>query len=388
MTVIFSTNAGTSALAGDMLLSTQVSGADTNLRIPSQPAGIEIPSGLTPQYIPVRMRRKIFVVNDRMAVGVAGPVPRARALVTDMIDEFGGNPDFQRDDISVFLKRHARVSSDPEAVGAIVLAGEEGGVASLAMSSDGPMVHDSKRFGEVVSIGVGAESIIRQVEQLDKYKIGYSRPQDGGKGFPEFVPLSYNLVLLANLYWNEIVVGNNIFDSWGGAYDLIYRDADKTFQYLEEYTIFLRYYDHQQSDQGVQLRNVLKYERRSDVSLLTMLHDDRLVFFGARDTTDPDDPLDVRVGGPDFTMNSKVHVSIIQIGKGRVSVPPMIQIDGLGDGDESKQTVTTLFDEEGRLCVWFEKTHEEWLVQEAKKQYQRYSDRIDQSSRSVRHHWE
>ena len=72
MTVIYHTNAGTPVLAGDMLLSMEGPIVQTDLRLPSHPNGIVIPAGEIPSYIPVSMRRKVFVINDRMAVGAAG----------------------------------------------------------------------------------------------------------------------------------------------------------------------------------------------------------------------------------------------------------------------------------------------------------------------------
>ena len=71
MTVIFHTNAGTPVLAGDMLLSMEGPQIQTELRLPSQPNGIVIPSGKSLSYIPVSMRRKVFVVNEHLAVGAA-----------------------------------------------------------------------------------------------------------------------------------------------------------------------------------------------------------------------------------------------------------------------------------------------------------------------------
>ena len=63
MTVIFHTNAGLPVLAGDMLLSVPGPETGTDLRLPSQPNGITVPSNIIPEYIPVKMRRKIFVVR-------------------------------------------------------------------------------------------------------------------------------------------------------------------------------------------------------------------------------------------------------------------------------------------------------------------------------------
>ena len=48
-------------------------------------------------------------------------------------------------------------------------------------------------------------------------------------------------------------------------------------------------------------------------------------------------------------MNSRLHISIIAVGKGNRFAAPLIQIDGLDKDEETKQTVFTWFDEDGRL---------------------------------------
>ena len=48
-------------------------------------------------------------------------------------------------------------------------------------------------------------------------------------------------------------------------------------------------------------------------------------------------------------MNSKVHISIIAVGKGGRFASPLIQIDGLDPTEQAKQTVFTWFDEQKRL---------------------------------------
>ena len=70
-----------------------------------------------------------------------------------------------------------------------------------------------------------------------------SQPPDGSPEFPEFGTLVSNLTLLANVYWREFISPNNVFDAWGGAYDLIYQDSNKGFRHLGDYTIFLRVFD-------------------------------------------------------------------------------------------------------------------------------------------------
>ena len=379
LSVIFHTNAGAPVLAGDMLLSVLGPKGTTDLRLPSQPNGIVIPCDRTPRYIPVRMRRKVFVVNDRMAVGAAGSVPHIRKFIDDLISAFSNVTQFKFAELRDFLSQYPLIGSNQNVladIGAVILAEATDwhGLLTSGLASQENMVSD--RFGRVIAIGTGSGSIVEHVQRFDKkYKYGFSQPPDGNTEFPEFRTLASNLMLLGNLYWSEFVAPDNIFDAWGGAYDLIYQDASKAFQYLDEYTIFLRLYDLDQADKGIQLGNVLKYERRSDVSFIAMMNNGQLDFFGAKDITASAGPSEFRVGGPDFTMNSDVHISLIAVGKGGRFASPIIQIDGLDPAKRAKPTVFTKFDQEGRLCVAFNSEHDEWLTKEATAYFERHADR-------------
>ena len=207
----------------------------------------------------------------------------------------------------------------------------------------------------MVAIGSGASSIIEQVDK--NYQFGMSEPPHGGTGFPEFKSLALNLHLLANMYWKEFASSENIFDAWGGAYDLIYQDSTKAFRHLGDYTIVLRLFDVDQADKGIQLWNVFRYERRSDFSFIMMLNDDKLDFFGAKDITASGVPISVTFDKSDLTMNSQIHISVIAVGKGNRFLQPIIQVDGLDPVGNGRQTVFTDFDEEGRLRVLFHAEH-------------------------------
>ncbi len=176
----------------------------------------------------------------------------------------------------------------------------------------------------------------------------------------------WNLMLLGNLYWAEFVSpATNLFAGWGGAYDLIYQDANKVFRYLEAYSIFLRIYDVDNPSSGIQLLNILKYERRSDFSFIAMMANEKLDFFGAKDINSPSDaPSLVKIEQDDFTMNSKVHVSIVAVRKGNRFAPPLIMIDGIDNTKESKHIAFTWFDDAGRLVVAINSKFDDWLEQQ------------------------
>lgn len=368
MTVIFHTNAGAPVLAGDMLLSVPGPNAYTDLRLPSHPKGITFPSDTIPSFIPIRMRRKVFIVNDHLAIGTAGSALHISKFISDLCEEFGDKSIFSRAELTGYLDQCTNRNGGAdtmEQVVAILLAECSDWRGSLTTGLAGKNI-TSQRFGRVITIGTGADSIIEQVTRFDtKYKFGMSQPPDGATQFPEFSTLALNLQLLANLYWKEFTSPANLFEAWGGAYDLIYQDSNRTFQYLNDYTIVLRLFNMDESDKGIQLMNVLKYERRPDISLIAMLNEGQLDFFGAKDITASDLPVSVTIGKDDFTMNSRAHISIIAVGKGNTYLSPLIQIDGLDPTEQARQTVFSDFDEEGRLRVFFHAEHDEWLRNQA-----------------------
>ena len=380
MTVIFQTNAGTPLLAGDMLISVRGPHGQTDLRLPSQPNGIVLPTNDSPNYIPIRMRRKIFVVNPRIAVGVAGSVAEIRIFMDHLISAFSEKTQFTRHEIQDFLRCFGLTklgTSVFDKIGAVLLVEpiDWGGTLTWGVASQRSFVSD--RFGRGTSIGTGADTIVSQIRRLDeKYKYGFSQSPDGDAEFPEFLTLANNFMLLANVYWKEFTSPDNLFDAWGGAYDIIFQDADRNFRFLNDYSIFLRLYDVNVSDKDIQLVNVLKYERRPDVSLMSMFNNGQLQFFGAKDIIAPEGELEVSVGGPNFTFNSDIHVSIIGVGKGTKYLAPMIQIDGLDSNKKAKQTVFTEIRDDGRLWVAFEADYDDWLTEQARAYFAKNVDKF------------
>ena len=234
MTVIFHTNVNAPVLAGDMLLSDSRPNVRTELRLPSQPRGISVPSGEVPSLIPVLMRRKIFIVNDCMAIGAAGSVPHLRGFIEDVSEEFSERSDFTYAEVKSFLDRYASSRIGEKAlkqIEALILfeASDRRGSLSYGLSSRREFQSDL--YGRVVAIGSGSDGIISQVSELDKnWKHGISQPPDGEAGFPEFATLARNLSLLATLYWREFARPESVFDAWGGAYDLIYQDSNRVLK--------------------------------------------------------------------------------------------------------------------------------------------------------------
>ena len=378
MTVIFHTNAGAPILAGDMLLSVPGPNAHTDLRLPSQPNGITIPSGMVPGHVPIRMRRKIFIVNEHLAVGVAGSAIHVPTFVDDLTRGFRDRSTFTRSGLTGFLDQYGSSKDGQETleqIGMLILARATDWHGSLTKGLFNQRNVVTQRFGRAIAIGSGSDSIIEQIQRLDNNtEWGMTQPSGGAQEFPEFNTLAQNLILLGHLYWKEFTSQANVFDGWGGAYDLIYQDSNGIFRYLNEYTIVLRLLDVDELDKGMQLANVLKYERRAEVSLVAMLNNGKLDFFGAKDITSSDEPISVTIGN-DLKMNSRVNMSVIGVGRGNRYMLPLIQIDGLDPTDHGRQTVFMDFDEEGRLRVFFNAEHDKWLEEQATAYFAKYAHR-------------
>jgi len=317
------------------------------------------------------MRRKTFIVNDRMAVGASGSALHINMFMEDLLQEFRHRRSPPKSEVLTYFNQYG---SDPrgkeimENVGVLILAeATDSSIWLVAGRANHKQMH-SQHLGGVVAIGSGASAIIEEVDK--RYHLGMSEQPNGGAKFPEFRALALNLHLLANMYWKEFTSVRNIFDAWVGAYDLIYRDANRTFRHLSDYTIVLRLLDVDQADKGIQLWNVFRYERRPDFSFIVMVNDDKLEFFGARDITASDDPISVTFDRDSLTMNSQIHISIIAVGKGHRFLQPIIQVDGLAQLGNGKQTVFTNFDEEGRLQVLCHSEHDDWLEGQVMSYYE------------------
>ena len=368
MTVIFHTNAKAPVLAGDMLVSMQGWTKPTGLRLPSQPNGIIVPPNEIPEYVPVKMRRKVFVVNDRIAVGAAGSVSHLATFIRRLSEDFDTKIDCTLADVRAWLNSFTSTQLGVEVsrqIGALILIEDAEGCACIQFGAGTPANLDSRLFGHVTAIGTGAATVVDQIGQLDTYRYGGGQSVDSQHKFREFSTLADNLNLLANLYYNEFASPSNIFQAWGGAYDLIYQNAHKHFQYLNGYTMFLRFLDAKEPNGNIRLANVFKYERRPCASIVAMLNNGKLNFFGAKDITANDEPLAVRVGGQGFTLNSQVHISILAVGVDNRYLAPLIQIDGLGPTEERNQAFFTSFSDSGQLEVYFESKIDELLVEQA-----------------------
>lgn len=90
-----------------------------------------------------------------------------------------------------------------------------------------------------------------------------------------------------------------------------------------------------------------------------------------------DMPVSLRVGGKDFTMDSRVHVTILAVGARRRYCALLVQIDGLDPEGRSRQTAFSQFDEQGRLRVLFHAGHDAWLAEQAMFYYRQHAQLLD-----------
>ena len=374
MTVIWGTNTGALVLIGDMLLSVEDPRVRTDVQLPSQPQGVIVPPGVAATHIPVAARRKTLVVNDHLAVGVAGSALHIESFLNELTGQFHERADFTLSDITEFLERYASSLRGAEVLSemlAIIALAADGGSGFLIAGTGHAHSHfRSSHFGEVVVAGSGRESIVQEVRRFDEGRYGLAQPDDDQ--WPEFSALARNLTVLGHVYWKEFAANfttleSNIFSGWGGAYDCVYRDSRGMFGHLESYTVLLRLFDVDQQDNesGATLTHLLKYERGDSVSVVATTDGEKLSFFAARDITASGDPEYITVGGADFTMNSRVHVVVTAVLKDGRFRSPVIYVDGLDPNQPATpRAVFTRFDVEGRLTIWFNAEFDNWLTGE------------------------
>ena len=176
MTVILGTNAGAPVLIGDMLLSVKDLRVPSDLQLPSQPRGIIVPPGTAAAHIPVAARRKTLVVNDHLAVGVAGSVTHLGSFLNELIGEFRHRVALALSDVKAFLERNAASTRGAEVlleIRAIMAVTADGGSSFLIAGSGHAYSHyRSRHFGEVVAVGSGRESIVQEVRPEPHPSIG------------------------------------------------------------------------------------------------------------------------------------------------------------------------------------------------------------------------
>ena len=248
----------------------------SNLKLPLRPDGIKIPAKLTPAVMPIKLRRKIFVINDRLAIGAAGAEPKIRQFLRAVITEFRDRESFEFEELSEFLQKTLatqHVTGVNDKCWFLALAHAVDRQASLTNSDRIATNFNSRHFGKVTSFGSGSPSVLYHVKRMDsKYRYSATSPEETTDDFTEFRSLRSNMMLLANLYWQELGSQEGIFEGWGGAYDAIYRNSANQFRHLEDYTIFIRLLDMDEVEKGPQLLQVFKYQRFEEMSVVFMLH--------------------------------------------------------------------------------------------------------------------
>ena len=367
MTLIFSTTSGTITLAGDLLISAQ--GApyvEPSLRLPSYPEGIAVPSSGDRHHVPMMMRRKLFIVNDRMAVGVAGAVTSIQSFLETLMDRFSLDSNFTFGDVKGFMDEYdssLHGYDTLEEIGSLLLveaADWRGILPTGRYAANAARDERSRNFGHVVSIGTGRDALIKNVQRLDGGMIGMSEtPQPDT--FPEFRPLAAILVLVATMYRMETFTPQNLWEGWGAGYEVVYQDTNKRFRYLDDYTLFFTMLDLSSSKREIDMNSIFKYQRRPNYSLMSTFAD-KLTIHGARDITCTDsNPLSITLSQDDLSLNSKIHVCIVAVVRDNRLLNFYHWIDGYDGQERSTRSIWTKVRDDGRLAIFMNSAIKDWM---------------------------
>lgn len=285
MTVIFHTNANNiPTLLGDLLIS-GTEDQDT-LKLPGHREGITdiFPKGSG--FVPIKIKRKVFIINDHIAVGISGTLVHMRAFIKDLKEKFHTMSSNSFSEIHEFINiysnnEHGRnVLQNIHAL--ILLNTSEKTYFFVAGEKAKKNCSEkfSNLFGESIAIGSGQKTVLDEIERVGNYQI------IGLKGDPIYQALVKNLTVLSQIHQIDSLSGKSLIEYWGGGYEMIYLNRNRKFQYLNEYTMTYWTIDLDEEESTIEPFSILRYERNEQYSVIFTHEYGKSRIFGCTDITE------------------------------------------------------------------------------------------------------
>ena len=311
MTLIFHTcGASVPVLVGDLLISGDEE-AGKSFRMPGYVNGIldRFPEGSG--FVPKRIERKTRIINDRLAIGVSDERMCMRMFLKDVSERFGGVHDFSMDELRDFFDGYG---ADPE--NAQVLNGMTSIIMFQADGADrfvvagkrtgGSLIEKSTTsFGKLLAIGSGNETLAEEIARHDDTKLLVPDPAAVD---PVYVTLGRHLSLIAQLHQIDSLTGRSLLEYWGGGYEIIYKDKDGKYRYLDDYTMVFWAADLGNPRADLKPLGLVRHERRGDASLLYVYENERFDIFICEDITGGG-PKELELKWSEISFNSGIFVN-------------------------------------------------------------------------------
>ena len=316
MTVIFHANCNAvPTLVGDVLISGLEPKGLKELVFPDHVGGITnfFPEGSG--FVPRGMKRKLFLINRRMAIGISGTVIYMAKFVEDLQDRFAGQHKFTFSDIQSYLNDYDKDIIDNILAIILFRIGKTSQFAVVGdRSGDALVEREFSQFGRVLAVGSGNATVVSEIERMERYEthtIGHWI-QDR-----IYLSLVLQLSLISQIHRIDNISGRSLLEYWGGAFEIIYLNEQGYYQFLENHTIVHWHMDLDDPGSGFSPLGVVKQEYRDGLLIIHLYEKGQFRAFGVRDVTgNPCVPNDMTMSIDDLDFNSDIISNSVLISKG------------------------------------------------------------------------
>jgi hypothetical protein len=382
MTLIALTvNAGCPILVGDLLTTSEQ--VDTEPAIPVFMKGVHAQLPAMQRLLPAKLRQKIYVVNERLAVALAGSEYEMKFFLEELKNHFKYR-DVTLPELDQFLKDfdYAEVAESA----ALMLVGEmkERGV-EFGLRSFGKWHHQSApNYQLVMACGSGSSHFLREaaVEMV---------MEGAGDTDPLSYALSTNYTLLARLLLQERANLETIKKYWGAGYEIIYHDGQK-FVKMDDvtYLIFTGKLDLIGDRHETNLALLLNFKYHGDLLAISASDGQRAEGYGALPIYLRKEDLDHSLlpSRAHFESRHTCSIYLLELPNGTTIAPALFAQRAAEPGmvtlnepvaDEMRSVfrggkipdpgpVSVRFDDEDRLCVFTNLRTQNYLLDSVRRQ--------------------
>ena len=182
------------------------------------------------KLFPYGLNRKIYVVNDRLAVGLAGLVYEMKEFLGELRNYFKYH-DVTEENVEAFLGEfNHEVYPGISAILLYAVQKPEGILITYGYFGSWH-TQSTSLVGDVFACGSGSTSFLRQASQK------WTMPVSGSQSSLARA-ISANYILLGNILGQERLSLSTIQKHWGAGFEMIYFDGER-FRNMDDITIVL-----------------------------------------------------------------------------------------------------------------------------------------------------
>jgi hypothetical protein len=231
MTLIAATsNFGHPILIGDILTTSPSETVEREIEIPTHLSGVNHRLPPNQKLLPSNLRRKIYVVTDQLAVGLAGSEYDMKAYLDELRNYFKYK-DVTEANVVEFWEEF-RQEDFPECTAILLYATKTPEGTLITQRHFGAWRRfTSPLYGEVFACGSGSLPFLKHAGT--EWKMPFS----SGPG-RSFQAIGLNYSLISTILGHEWLTLETIKNYWGASFEMIYYDGGR-FRMMDDITIVL-----------------------------------------------------------------------------------------------------------------------------------------------------